>query len=500
MYHRPTLATVAGGALTGDMKGLGERWAALPLGVKLFSTTFACIGAIFSAYIAYDLRTTYLQLTALERDTLGSLSPLLADAVENAMLRESREHIDEVFESLRKGPAVSYAQLLDADGRAVNTADFRTGEEVRRSDLPPLDRDKWLTMKFPLPFKPSCARCHERDKPLLGYIRLISPLDRTARGLRAHSRYALSMFFGGVFLFGASSLFLVRRLVHRPMRRIADAMEEVGRGRLETRIDTPLTGEFGTIARGFNSMVGTLQKDRQEIVGLHRRQVAHMDRLASLGELTAHLAHEVRNPLTGIGSAIQVLLRDHPEGDPRRAVLIQILDQLARMNRTMANFLEYSRVPKTEVRPFSLRAALDRVLFLIESRLRSQSIRLVERVPEDLPRVKANPEQMQQVLLNLLLNAAQAMPSGGELTVSAEAESPGTILAQVRDSGPGVPADDLDNIFRPFFTTRKGGSGLGLPVVKQIVQAYGGEVWIENAPGGGASVFLRLPSGLEETG
>ena len=161
---------------------------------------------------------------------------------------------------------------------------------------------------------------------------------------------------------------VVRRVIDEPMGRIVEAMHRVARGKLDTRVDDLPAGELRSIARGFNNMVRLLEKDRRENVTLHRRQVAHMERLAAIGELSAHLAHEVRNPLTGISSTIQIMRAETPEGSPRRNVLGKVLEQLNRMEQTMGNFLRFARMPEAAVRPFELREPLDRVLDLIEAR------------------------------------------------------------------------------------------------------------------------------------
>jgi len=291
---------------------------------------------------------------------------------------------------------------------------------------------------------------------------------------------------------------VVRRVIDEPMGRIVLAMHRVARGALDTRVDDLPSGELRSIARGFNNMVRLLEKDRRENVDLHRSQVAHLDRLAALGELSANLAHEVRNPLTGISSAIQVMQAETPEGSPRREVLGQILGQLNRMEQTMGNFLRFARMPEAVVRPFLLHEPIGKVLDLIETRLRAQKIELKRAIAMDLPRLKGDAGQIEQVFLNLFINAGHAMPHGGTLTVTARAEPAGTVLVEVSDTGKGILSADLEHVFRPFFTTKESGSGLGLPLSRQIILAHNGDIWIESVPDHGTSVFVRLPAAAAE--
>jgi two-component system NtrC family sensor kinase len=146
------------------------------------------------------------------------------------------------------------------------------------------------------------------------------------------------------------------------------------------------------------------------------------------------------------------------------------------------------------VRPFDLHEPLERVLDLFEVRLRTQKIELKRDIPKSLPRLRGDPGQLEQVFLNLFINAAHSMPEGGTLSVSARAEPGGTLLVEVNDTGKGISGEDLEHVFRAFFTTRENGSGLGLPLSRQIVMAHNGDIWIESVPGRGTSVFVRLPA------
>ena len=198
--------------------------------------------------------------------------------------------------------------------------------------------------------------------------------------------------------------------------------------------------------------------------------------------------------MTGIGSTIQILLAEAPGGSPRREILGKVLTQLNRMEQTMGNFLRFARMPEAVVRPFELHEPLSRVMDLVESRLRAQKIKLERDIPKDLPCLRGDPGQIEQVLLNLCINAAHAMPSGGTLTIDAHAEEAGAILIEVSDTGKGISSADLEHVFRPFFTTKENGSGLGLPLSRQIVMAHDGEMWIESVPDRGTSIFMRLPT------
>ncbi|MDD5303547.1 MAG: ATP-binding protein [Elusimicrobia bacterium] len=462
--------------------------------IAFYSFTVAVTAITFLLYVQ-DTRNSVLDM---ERATMTSMFPVVERVIADSMVQGSHDAISKLFSVHNSRGMADRMFLLDADKLSVNTEDLAAGVKPRHEMPRDFDPDKNIIMDFAVQNRGACARCHGAEAGPLGYVRLISPKRDRQAVAEANLKGRLIILFSSFMIVGLWTLMVVRRVIDEPMGRIVAAMNRVARGALDTRVDDLPSGELRSIARGFNNMVRLLEKDRRENVGLHRSQVGHMERLAALGELSAHLAHEVRNPLTGISSTIQVMQSETPEGSPRREVLGKVLGQLNRMEQTMGNFLRFARMPEAVVRPFDLHEPLERVLDLIEARLRTQKIELKRDIARDLPRLKGDPGQIEQVFLNLFINAANAMPHGGALTVTARAEPEGSLLVEVRDTGKGISSADLEHVFRPFFTTRENGSGLGLPLSRQIIVAHDGDIWIESVPDRGTSVFVRLPAAAAE--
>ena len=469
-----------------------RAWKRLSLARQLFLAMFSCVVAVATVYFSYDIWATNRRFGAMERSILQSVFPVVQRIVEHAMLHRSREQLKELFsEAAADGPA-GRMYLLDSRKRPVDTRDFGRGTSPRRLTLPDLAAEGRLVMDFPLASRPACVQCHGADKPVIGYVRLVSDDPGRGRVIAANFTNHVLIISLMTLVLGLWALAVVRSMVERPLARVEAAMRQVRSGRFETRLGELPGGDFERIAAGFNDMVGDLERDRREILDLHRRQVAHMERLAAVGELSAGLAHEIRNPLTGISGAVQVLQADLPPDHARREVLGKILSQLSRMDQAMGNFLRFARMPEARVRRYELAEALQHTFFLIEPRLKAQGIELRREVAGDVPPLSGDPGQIEQVLLNLCLNAIQSMPSGGRLSVSARRRD-GEVRLEIADEGCGIPAEQLDRVFQPFFTTRENGSGLGLPISRQIVLAHGGELWLESLPGRGTTAHVRLP-------
>jgi PAS domain S-box-containing protein len=263
-----------------------------------------------------------------------------------------------------------------------------------------------------------------------------------------------------------------------------------------------------------NQRVGTIISFRDiSLIKQMQAEVFRMDRLASLGVLASGIAHEIRNPLAGIKTVAQTLEEDLDSSDGKREYVARIIRQVNRMDDLLKTLFSYAR-PKSPVpRQCRLQDIVNEVKPLMEQRFDKKGIQLLESYAPDLPPVYVDFQQIQQVFINLFLNAIDAMPSGGQLTVSARPSwtllkrvdrhsqrypSPNhrTLYSQVcvTDTGEGIPRENLQAIFDPFFTTKPQGSGLGLSIVYRIIEEHNGDIQVESEPGKGTTFALLLPT------
>ncbi|MEK7754640.1 MAG: ATP-binding protein [Acidobacteriota bacterium] len=219
-------------------------------------------------------------------------------------------------------------------------------------------------------------------------------------------------------------------------------------------------------------------------------QVKRADRLSGIGQLAAGLAHEIRNPLASIDGAAEVL-EAGAEAELRQETLSIIRKECARLNRLLTNLLDFARPRRPEWREVGVVEVLDSVVELV-SHSAGKNVHFRREAAPGLPLLMCDREQIAQVILNLTMNAAQAMPEGGEVVLSARTGADG-LLVQVKDEGHGIAPEDLDKIFDPFFTTKDTGTGLGLSVVHQIVGQHGGSVTAERNPDRGMTFSLYFP-------
>ncbi|MGE5236509.1 MAG: ATP-binding protein [Acidobacteriota bacterium] len=279
----------------------------------------------------------------------------------------------------------------------------------------------------------------------------------------------------------------------RPILNLYQTMKRAGRGDYRARADVRRGDEVGELANAFNRMMDELEETREK-EKVRQAQLAHTEKMAAVGTLAAGVAHEVNNPLAGILTCIETIEANPEDADLRNRYLALVSDGIRRIEHTVANLLNFSRPRAPQPEPTSLNHSLHHVAELVEYQLRKNNVEIRFDLDEEEPVVLADHFQMEQVLLNLVLNSIQAMPSGGTLTLRTRTLAE-KVVAEVTDSGAGIPVAIRDRIFDPFFTTRDvgEGTGLGLSVSYNIVAAHGGSIDVETEVGKGSTFRVTLP-------
>ena len=276
----------------------------------------------------------------------------------------------------------------------------------------------------------------------------------------------------------------------RPLHKLLEATRRLEKGDLSYRIDD-LKDEFGEVAVSFNEMAKALRDD------CLRMQWA--EQLVVLGEMAGGLAHEIKNPLAGIKASMEVLSMDTTIAEENRDILLKGVEQIKRIEVLLKGLLNFARPPKPHFMVVDVNSVLDSTIGLALRHPQfaakdSKLITVIKDYDGHLPRTMADPQQLEQVFLNLLLNAADAMPDGGMITVKTSLPESGRSLhIQIVDTGDGIDEAVVDKIFQPFFTTKPHGTGLGLAITKRLIEQHGGSINVKNNHAKGVAFMITLP-------
>lgn len=483
----------------------------------------------------------------LQSMTLGAdqLSRSITSATWHSMLANHRESTYQVMDKIAEKQGIDRIRMFNKDGRLMfstaaerlhvdESAEFcapchAQGQPLVKVDVPSRTRvfrneqgRRTMAMITPIYNEPSCseADCHAHPASLnvLGVLDLTldaSTVDAEMSKMRNESA-VLTLFEIGVI--GVFLVFFTRRLIEKPINRLIGGTKAISEMQLDQPIHLTSSEELEELAHSFNVMRERLKEAHEENAEFTQilerkveertaelrsaqRKLIQTDRLASLGGLAASVAHEINNPVSGVlnlSMLLQRILED--DGIPPgrlpefRRYLGQISTETARVGRIVSDLLSFSRRSKPQSADADLNAIIRTTVSLVMHKLQLASVALELDLQENLPSIPCDASQIQQVVLNLVLNGAEAIHGGGTVTVATRSFAEGVAM-DVRDTGSGIPPELRSKIFDPFFTTKEEGKGvgLGLAVVYGIVEAHGGDIEVESEVGKGTLFRVTLP-------
>jgi hypothetical protein len=312
--------------------------------------------------------------------------------------------------------------------------------------------------------------------------------------LRDPERHQVLIVAGtGAVAICAAVMIALAYFIQRPMVELQEKIARVGEGDLDVSVKfSKRNDEIGDLGRNFNRMVQQLRESREEIEQLHRTQMSRAEHLATLGELATGLAHEIRNPLAGIAGVVEIVGRDLPSTSPARAVIRDVRLEIAQINRILTDLLHAARPHPPEVRASDLNITVEHAVMLARQQVLSKPIRIELEKDPHLPVVEHDSDQIHQVVLNLLLNSVQAIEGAGAVRVVIATKKDKALIS-VADSGRGISAEHLPFIFRPFYTTKGNGTGLGLSLARRIVEDHRGQIEVASELGRGTEFLVTIP-------
>ena len=424
-----------------------------------------------------------------------------ADGISSAMIHSGPESVPQILSAVNEHrQEIVSVSLLRPDGTVLSSSNPQMVEARPWAKFPgkektvvvPVDSNQYAVLR-PIENSESCVRCHGPVSKINGWV--------DARFSREPVRAAKRLLAGELVLAAVPSLaillvtayWLLGREVVNPLQRLVRAMRSAEEGKTSIIADEGRPDELGVAARGFDATFAALRHSTQELEQVYAERMVRADRFAAVGEMATGLAHEIKNPLAGLSGALELLAEDLAGTGSKAEVVAEMQHQVQRLTRTMEGLLGFARPPRAHMRRMELAPVIETVLFLVGQQ-RNQAPVAIQCEPDPtLPPLHGDPGQIEQVLLNICLNAVQAMSAaGGTLTVKSFVRD-AFVVVQVRDTGPGIPLEIRPHIFTPFFTTRSNGNGLGLATLARIVVEHGGKLEVACPPEGGTLFTLSLP-------
>lgn len=476
---------LSGGAGSPVSEGTGLRWYAT-LRFRLI-VSVALVHAILMGAFIWDAVTEQSDSIRAELQNRGhALSSMMAVATTNALLAEDLASLAEVIGRVHKQPDVSYGEVLDAEGNVLASTDpARVGRRVvpriKVSDTMPLKPgDHVLDLRENI-------QVAGRNVGAVFVGMSTANLDKALAATRDEGL----LFILIALIVGSLAAWALSFATTRNLHSMTLAVRRLTAGDLNVRVRTRGNDEVGLLARAFNTMVASLQRTSHQVRMEHEKRT-EAERLACVGELSASIAHEIRNPLSAIINSVKLLSRgDLPDKD-REQVGAIVNAESERLQRILNDFLTFSRIPQSDMQTVELcQLVRDTVTLLSNDPQLPDTVKIETRLPAGPCMGRVDRDQMRQVLMNLIMNGVQAMPDGGILTVEIIVDQAG-LNVRVIDAGAGIPDALIDKVTRPFVTGRKDGTGLGLSIVQRILMQHGSKLEIVSHPGVGTEISFTL--------
>lgn len=393
-----------------------------------------------------------------------------------------------------------------------------------------LSKEKWtitkgqegiriLNIVEPIYNEPACytsaCHVHPKEQKVLGIIESDLSLALLDKAIRKQGMAISTYVIGFIFAISLLLCIILWNLVSKPVTALVEGMEKVGSGDLDYNVKINRRDEMGVLAQAFNAMTVDLKAAREIMVNWTKTleeevekkteeirrtqsQLIHAEKLASLGRMAAGVAHEINNPLTGIVTFAHLMLKRVSPDSQDKEDLEVIIEQAERCSKIIKGLLGFARATAVEKGPVNINEVLNRSIQMVNTKADFYNIKFNINIDNTLTPVIADSSQLQQVFLNMLVNAADAMEGRGVITITTRRVSEdGKPFVEIEftDTGPGIPEENIGKIFEPFFSTKPvgKGTGLGLAVSHGIVQEHKGKILVKSEPGHGASFFVRLP-------
>jgi signal transduction histidine kinase len=486
--------------------------------LKTINTKFILVTIIFILF-AVGIPTTFLIYQFKEnfdqrsKIMLESTIDVVNSCLRNAMLLGRQKHLPTILNNISKNKSVDHIRIIDEQGMIKYASnDSEIGQNIESlapnhmsQSLEPgtkdikIENNRIYSVTTPIVIEAVCQDCHAGALgDILAYVDVDTDLTQAEVYFYTGSTHMVFLAIAIILIMFFGFYFIFNRMINKPLDQLQKAMDKVESGDLDVRLPAEKADEIGQLEGHFNHMVKNLKTSKKEIDNLHFEQLQRADKLVTLGELAAEMAHEINNP-AGIAMTradfIQMDSGKYPQLKKYEEDLNVIISQIHKISKITGNILKYSKKLPKEFLKANLQIVTEDTLNILGPRLAKKKILIEKNYQSTKPEIVGDSTQLEQVFTNLLNNALDAMNIDGKINICLKDMDDQRILWSLSDSGEGMDKSTLDSIFSPFFTTKSSdkGTGLGLYIVKNICKNHNAQITCDSTPGQGTTFKILFP-------
>jgi len=506
------------------------------LKAKILLSVIIVVVVIEVVFLILNMLSLSRQIRDKTEEEAFNLSETIRLSIRNAMIKDRRDEYQRIIDDVAQRKGIVEVRIFNKQGEITVSSDrtkvgtvvdkkaeacyecHKEGEaKVRlpsdsKTRIYETEKGSLLGLINPIYNESSCYPCHAKTTNVLGVLdTTISLEDFEKERAQIYTRMTIS----GIVSIGILSLLLsllLTRVVNRPISKLLAATKTAAHGNLDQTVSIRSHDELGELSVSFNNMISELKRSRDAIEEwtqtLEHRvqertqelqrvqdQLIRAGKMAALGELAAGVAHEINNPLTGVLTFSSLMLKKVGEDHPWKNDLEKIVQQTTRCRNIVKGLLDFARQRKPDKKEWDIHVLIDNTLTLVENQARFQNIKISKEFSKYIPMLSVDADQIQQVFMNIIINAADAMGGDRGTLLVKTALMNGIVEISFTDTGPGISKEHISKLFTPFFTTKETGkgTGLGLAISYGIVQSHSGEIDVQSEVGKGSTFRIKLP-------
>lgn len=475
--------------------------------VLLHIIIFGTSAAILLTYIYIQTEKRVIHVTS--RQKVQIVSSLVNASLFRAMKAGHEQEVQSIMQEIAASAAIKIIRILSPQGKVLrSTQSHEIGApvdgQVQKSLKGFLSRNvsseismvkaKSFAQSFVLiENRKECLACHALSEKITGILEVEVDNSEAASLLLKSQWKGIALALGSLSILTFIILRLFERIINSPISQLKRKMESYQVGHLTPSPEASKNDEIGSLVESFNLMVVRLEEAHRKIEELYNQRIEKAEHLAAFGELAAGLVHDIKNPLSGIRGAIEIINQKTPQSDPQKEIFGEVLVQTDKIITILQDALDYAKPSAANFRLVNPNLCAENAIRLAQTQMNGKEIRFHFQGLEPKSQFYLDPDKIQDVLLNLILNSIFAIQKKGQIEIRMQ-QGPGKELQiRVSDDGQGIPEAHRDQIFNPFFSTKKEGTGLGLSISKRIIEIHGGSIRVESQVGKGTTFFIEIP-------
>jgi len=468
------------------------------------------IGTITAVFISYFYTKSQRDIIkSSSQQTVNLTGEVIEKSILESMMEGRSDKVQTILENISESQNVKNLRILNTEGVILTSSTANeSGNQIEEDEKKRLD--SFLSNKNSerqLPFvshdfiheyrliknSQECLSCHNPDQEILGVLEMNFDYSSVFSIWKKNRSLGIIISLAALSVLTLIILRLFEKIINRPIFNLKSRMKKIQEGDFSALVPITKDDEIGDLAGSFNIMITNLEEANNRIEELHDKQMEKAEHLASLGEIAAGLAHDIKNPIAGMKGAIEIIHQKTDDHDTNKEVFKEVLIQIDKIDQIIRDLLRYAKPKELYIREVPFEECVDHAVKLAQMQVKNKDIQFHISSAEKNIQARLDADKIQEVLLNLILNGVAAIPEKGTITINSSTQNNKDLLITVSDDGSGIKEEQLSQIFLPFFTTKSQGTGLGLSICQKTIAAHSGTLEVASEEGKGTTFTILLP-------